>query len=145
VKSYEITSIICFLISSITFICGAIWLKSTVTFLSRAVSVTGKIVRQVEDTDCELKSRSGNFLDKPSYSAYQPIVKYEIRGEAKEAGLSDRSAKGYEIGSSVELLVDLNAPDEPESKGAFIWFGPIALISISAVFGLVGFVGSFIN
>ena len=120
-KSFKVPAIIFLLVGAGIFIGGGFWLKSTVEFVSRAVNVNGEISKQVEDT------------------CYQPFVKYEFKGEVKEAGMSERSSSTYDVGSPVELLVDPTSPSKPEFKGGGVWVGPIFLLGFGAIFGLVGF------
>lgn len=137
-KSFKVPAFIFLFIGAAVFIGGGFWLKSTAEFVSRAVNVTGEISKQVEDT-CERETGSGNNKRRVSYTCFQPFVKYEFKGEAKEAGMSERSSNTYDIGAPVELLVDPASPSKPEFKGGGLWVGPIFLSLFGGIFGLVGF------
>jgi hypothetical protein len=137
-KSFKVMALVFCLIGSAVFIGGVFWLKSTMAFAARAQHVVGEIAKQNTDT-CEKSVGSGNSKRNVSYTCYQPVVKYQIKGQVQESAMSERSSNTYDIGSKVDLLVDPAAPSKAEFKGASLWLGPGFLLLFGTIFSAVGF------
>ena len=136
-KSFKVPAFVFLGLGVLFLVGGGFWLKSKIAFSNRAQTIVGEISKQIEDT-CTRETGSGSNKRKTTYACYQPVVKYNWQGQTKEAGMSERTSSGYDIGKKVDLLVDPSEPAQPEFKGASLWFGPLFLLGFGAIFALVG-------